>query len=251
MIQTFTTRLLSKTQLTSDVWIYKFGLIESTLIEFIAGQYLILQVEDRGFRNYSILSQSGIKDRFDLLIQIVPNGLASTYLASLNVNSQVIFRGPAGKFTLRETARNKIFLATGTGVAPIKNMIETYFKLSIINDQLSKMYLFWGLRTRSDVYFVDEFEKLSQTYPQFRFKICLSRGEDLLGLDERCFVRGRINPNLLHFLGVLTEEQARLHRELLNSFDYYICGGREVVESVRQYVFDLGVSREQIFFEKF
>lgn len=251
MIQTFTTVLTSKQQLTFDVWIFKFKLIDPLLIEFIAGQYLILQIEDRGLRNYSILSPNYQKDGFNLLIQMVTNGLASTYLSALKTDDQVIFKGPAGKFILKDNHRDVIFLATGTGVAPIKSMIETTLHNANVASTNTKYYLFWGLRNRNDIYFVDEFAKLSKEHPNFRFKICLSGAETLAALDSAWFARGRINPILLQFLGVQTEEQARMHCLLLNQFDYYICGGRDVVESVRQFVLNLGVNKEQIYFEKF
>lgn len=248
MIETYKTQLVLKRQLTHDVWHLRFSLLSPSSLSFIAGQYMILKIEDRGQRNYSILSSTAKKDSFELLVQIIPQGLASTYIENLALGAQIIFQGPAGRFVLNQNNRKKVFLATGTGIAPIFSMLES--SISHEGVYSSPMHLFWGLKTKEDVYFTDKLELLKKAYPHFSYTICLSREEDVSGI--LCAKKGRINTHVLDYVGI---KDAQAHDStttyLANEHDYYICGGRNVVEAVRQFVIGLGVLRENVYFEKF
>src|SRR3989338_2571616 len=158
MINTYATTLEKKTPLAEGILLMRFKLKEPNQISFIAGQYVILQipalfidklrqsgrlksgslrtVTERGaVRQYSICSSPRQSDHFDLLVGIVDEGLASAYFQEMAIGAETIFQGPAGGFTLKPTTKDKIFLATGTGIAPIKSMLETVLsnKLPVIS----------------------------------------------------------------------------------------------------------------------
>ena len=277
MIQTFTTTLTGKKQMTTDTWQFHFSLTEPKKLEFVAGQYMLLkippdfvtdfverfvnpQLKVRGVmstgeatRQYSICSAPTITDSFELLVQIVPQGIGSSYFTSLSQGSSVMFQGPAGVFTLKETPKDKIFLATGTGIAPIRSMLWDILPKKDHREE-GRYLLFWVLRRSSDVYYIEEFRKLSETHKDFSFRICLSQQEDFAGLDAQCFGFGRIDKHLVNFLDPearYSREQKDMLMEYHNQFEYYICGGDAVVESMRQFVISLGVDKKNVFFEKF
>lgn len=254
MLENFTTKLKQKKKIAPDTWWFDFLLIKPKQINFTAGQYLVLKVKGKS-RLYSIATPEYVKDRVGFLVKLIPDGLASTYLDSLKVGERASFQGPAGLFTLKNTGRDKIFLVTGTGIAPIRSMILTLLKseFPISNFQLPKLYLFWGLKSREDVYFAEEFEKLSKEQVNFKFFICLSREKNLFGLDLNCFRLGRANPNLMDFLKNKKNKQYNnvTMKQYINGFDYYICGGPPVVDSLKKFLLDLGVKKENIYFEKF
>jgi len=243
MLQSIVVKLSEKKQLTSNVFLFHFQLIDSKEINFKAGQYLMLKINNQ-CRLYSICSPDFNKESFELVVEIISGGLGSSYFNNLKVGDQVNFQGPAGMFTLRQTNKPKIFLATGTGIAPIRSMILS--QKSKVKSQ--KYYLFWGLKTRQDVYFLDELKQLdNETMEQFKFHICLSREENLEGLDKRYFMLGHINDDLLAFLS-----QLRItNYELLNDLEYYVCGGRDMVSSMVNFLKQQGINKENIFFEKF
>jgi NAD(P)H-flavin reductase len=231
MLNTYKTILSQRTQLTSDVYLYHFDLAEPKKILFTAGQYLMIKVPtDRGplSRLYSIASSSEQKNDFDLIVQIFPGGLASTFLSNLSIQDQVVFQGPAGKFSLNENDRTKIFLATGTGIAPIKSILTANFSMN-------NFHLFWGLKTFRDVYLLDQLKK-------FNPKICLSREENLEIIpkdDKQYFNLGHVD---------LVMEKQGLN---IAASEFYLCGGREVVESLRQGLLAKNILPENIYFEKF
>ena len=228
MLLTYKTILSRKPQLNSDTYLYHFDLIEPREINFKAGQYLMIKIptdKDPVSRLYSIASSAAEKNSFELIIQIIPGGLASSYLSNLKVKDEIIFQGPAGMFGLKENDRQKIFLTTGTGIAPVKSMLESY-QLPVNSYQL-----FWGMKTYKDVYL---FDKLKEFNP----KICLSREQNLNIIpenDRKYFKLGHVDS----------------YSPLLATADYYLCGGRQIVESLKQFLVTKNVPKKNIYFEKF
>lgn len=249
MLINIITQLSSKFKLTDDIYLFRFILVEPLEFSFNPGQYLILSVSQPDGqvvkRLYSIASSNEDKNNFELLVQIVPNGTASTYLENLNIGDKVSFQGPAGVFGIKENNKDKIFLVTGTGMAPARSIIKS----KISNE---KIYLFWGLPYFNEVSLLDELKQFCQN-PNFKFKICVSRETNLNTIKEE---------DRIHFtLGRVTKGLAELYEMLrttpsetaftFNDFDYYLCGGRDVVEGLKTYLYDLGVEKENVIFEKF
>ena len=85
---------------------------------------------------------------------------------------------------------------------------------------------------------LDILKGFNKKFPNFTFYICLSREETIP--DEPFYVRGRVNVGF--------EEKITSN---INGNTYYICGGRDVTESLRQYLYDKGIQKENIIFEKF
>lgn len=259
MLINYKTQLSKKTQLTSDVWLYTFTLNEPKEISFVPGQYLILMVPqesgEKARRLYSIASPNTLTNEFELLIKLIPNGCASCYFEKLGIDSEVEFEGPAGMFTLRESSREKISLVTGTGYAPIHSMllseIEKLRNLETKNPNLPvsqspSFSLFFGFPYYKDVFLFDELKSYKLQVTSFDFKICLSREQNLDMIpeeDKKYFFLGRVTNGLEQKLQVISYK--------LQDFDFYLCSGRDIVESLKQYLYDKGVPKEQVFFEKF
>ena len=238
MIQTYTTQLVLKKELAPDIYLFRFRTENGQKIQYLAGQYLILMVpqadDQMARRLYSLLTPPGVYDYFEMVIEIFPNGLASQYLMKLNEHDEVIFQGPAGLFTFKENDHLKVYLATGTGIVPIMCML----------DRSPKSILLWGVQTYKDVYLFEELKKLAEADINFSFKICLSREANLDMIpetDRKYFTLGRVTKSF--------DELAISHE--LSAIDYYVCGGRAVVESLRQFLYEKGIAKESVHFEKF
>jgi len=156
MLSTYKTSLSKKSQLNSNTYLYHFDLIEPKEIIFKPGQYVMLKVPSINgpvSRLYSIASPNNIKNSFELIVEIVPGGLASNYLFSLKENSEVTFQGPAGMFGLKKNKRDKIFMVTGTGIAPVRSMVISNFKFLISKEiPNSKLQIYWGMKNYKDIY---------------------------------------------------------------------------------------------------
>lgn len=237
MFSSFKGELSDKKQLTKDVYLFTFDLSQDFL--FTAGQYVILLVpQEGGFaqRQYSIASSSKQTRSIDLIVKLIPGGVASEYLGKLQHGNPVDFRGPAGMFVLSPaTDESNTFLLTGTGVAPFMSMLRTgaFDKREV--------ELFWGLRTREDLYFFDELQSYSKQNSAFRFYVCFSR-EDMSKLVQKSagqFMPGRITNYFQQFLKPNKKQR------------FYVCGNRDVVEGVRAFLLENNITKTQITFEKF
>jgi len=214
----------------------KFLLLEPQEIYFQAGQYLILKINNQS-RLYSIFSSPRSKNSFELMVKLLPGGLGSEYLNNLKINDRVNFQGPAGTFVLQENKKDKIFLATYTGLAPLWSMINDYYENNF-NSSLN-FCLYWGLRNFKETCLLKELKELSQHKSGFQFFLCFSQEKNLIGISEenrKYFKLGRINNAL---------------EQIDNRFDYYICGSRQVVTGLNQFLLEKGIDPQNIYFEKF
>lgn len=248
MFITYQAKLLEKTQLSEHVHYFKFSHPPQPDWDFKAGQYMIFHIpQGEGHaarRQYSIASHPSQKDALEFIIEYVENGVASQHLAKMQVGEELTFQGPAGVFIFRQNEREPIFLATGTGIAPIVSIIADLFE----NGNYSQnIYLFWGLKLKTDMYYFDELKQIANKYPNFHFKMCLSRESELAALfneeDAKLCASGRIDKGLETMITETKQDK--------NKFNYYICGSKHVVEAVREYLQSQTIPTEQVFFEKF
>lgn len=234
MICDYKSQLLHRHVIAPRIYQLRFKLIDPSSLEFAPGQYLILVI-GQVYRQFSILDYSADDQTFDLLIEHIKGGIASEYIAKLSVGDDVLFKGPAGIFVQREVVRPTIYFATGTGIAPIMPMIR-----SALEKNTSKpIFLYWGLSHKEDLYFERELDELQKKYSQFKCAICLSQENEK---DAQPYFSGRIQKNI----------DAILPPEIkLADCDVYICGGREMVESIKEFAVTNSVPKSQLYFERF
>lgn len=216
-MQSFTARVSRVRDLTHDVRELDLRLMEPPQITFKAGQFVSFEVgQDEKkrtlIRPYSIASPPSQTETVTLLLNLVPGGPGSTYLFSLKEGDETQFKGPAGAFRLRDDpARDYLFVATGTGIAPIRSMLLALFE----KDAAGSVTLFWGLRSRRDLYYQDELAAWAKAHPRFTFTTTLSRPED--GWQG---VRGRVTR--------LAEERIASVQNLA----VYLCGNSGMIQDV-------------------
>ncbi len=178
-INVFTAQVEAIKDLTHDVRRLDLRLIELNAIRFKPGQFVSFEVPHPQTgrsvtRPYSIASQPSRADVITLLFNLVPGGPGSTYLFSLKAGDTTQFKGPAGNFYLREDpGRELLFVATGTGIAPIWSML-----LANAERQDSRpATLFWGLRSQRDLYDQEELAELARKTKTLTVMTTLSRPE--------------------------------------------------------------------------
>ena len=178
-IQQFTARVAAVRQLTHDVRQIDFELIDPPEIKFKAGQFISFEVPDLRTgrtvtRPYSIASGPSSARNVSLVLNLVPDGPGSTYLFGLGEGDRTAFAGPAGNFYLRDDpTRDLLFVATGTGIAPVRSMLLAHAERA----HPTRSTLFWGLRSQRDLYFEEDFARLSRDLPGSSHVITLSRPE--------------------------------------------------------------------------
>ena len=147
-------RVNAITKPSTDVAILKLQLPAAERFQFLAGQYLEFLLKDGQRRAYSIANAPEQEGPLELHIRHLPGGLFTDFVfgvkdPALKEKDILRFEGPLGSFFLREYSKKPIiFVAAGTGFAPIKSIIEQM--------QLKKIarpvHLYWGGRRPGDLY---------------------------------------------------------------------------------------------------
>ena len=160
-------------------------------------------------RAYSIASAAS-GNKFELCVNRVENGFFSNHLADLTllpVGSTIQIHGPHGHFVLQEPITDSIFVATGTGVAPMRAYLQWLFPVGEADRSQGKdIWLVYGTRHETDVYYQAEFEALAQRAPNFHYLPTLSRA-----LDSWTGLRGHVQ---VHVAKIVEERAERLGRTL-------------------------------------
>lgn len=128
-------------------------LLPNAVFNFIPGQYIDVIGPDGIRRSYSLANADFVDKILELHIRAVDGGVLSEYwFKQAKINDLLRLNGPLGTFFLRETADiDLIFLATGTGIAPIKAMLESLINLPVERRPKSVTVL-WGGRNAEDFY---------------------------------------------------------------------------------------------------
>ncbi|HEX8801472.1 MAG TPA: FAD-binding oxidoreductase, partial [Terriglobales bacterium] len=121
-------RLLRSIALSDQTKHLEFAIEGGEGFHFTAGQFVsIQQPKPDGkvhTRAYSLASAPTHDARFDLCLNRVESGFLSNWLCDLEEGATVQLHGPHGMFTLRQPHQDSVFIATGTGVAPIRGMVH-------------------------------------------------------------------------------------------------------------------------------
>lgn len=226
-------KLADKQVLNEKFTQFDFELVEPHQMEFDAGQYVSITVDEHGDRrSYSICSTPDIKHGFELLVDLSPQGVGSKFLESLEFGDEVDVMGPLGRFTLKEGGNEEqiIFVATGSGIAPFRSMV---LELLQEKGETRPITLYWGMRYVEELFWQNDFQDLAEEYENFSFHPVISKA-----IEEWPLCRGRVTDCL------------RVHEVPVNAA-YYLCGNAAMIEDVNGLLQEKGVVKENVHFEKF
>ncbi|MBI2311697.1 MAG: cytochrome b N-terminal domain-containing protein [Betaproteobacteria bacterium] len=165
-------------RLSHDVMQVFLKLPEGEGIDFYAGQYINVLLSDGQKRSFSFATAPHAGDRIELQIRLIPGGRFTTHVFNqMKAGDKLAFEGPLGSFFLREDSEKPvIFVAGATGFAPVKSMVEHAFRVGLRR----KMILYWGVRSRRDLYLADLPARWEREHDNFKFVPVLSepRPED-------------------------------------------------------------------------
>ena len=213
-IKTLPTRIERIEKVSPDVAILTLKLPSTEKMTFLAGQYIDIHTKTGKKRSFSIANPPHQEGFLQLHIRHIDGGEFSDYVWNTMKEREIFrFTGPLGSFFLREDSDKPIlFLATGTGFAPIKGMIEH----ALANHTQREMVLYWGCRTLADLYMPELPSQWQQLYPNFTFIPVLS--------DPKPEDQWQGRTGFLHEV-VLSDFAS------LNHYQVYACGSPMMVEA--------------------
>jgi acetyltransferase len=200
--------------------------------DFLPGQYLNFKVADKTYRSYSIACIKN-SNNFELLIDTKPQGPGSIYFENLKVGDTSTFMGPFGTFILNKPEANSdiLFFATGSGITPLKSMIDSaLFEKKYQN----KIKLYFGFTSDTEIFWQDYFEILTKKFPNF-------------SVEYAIFTPSK---NWKGFKGYITDLLKRDY-QTCHPVSAYLCGHPAMMESVTKLLLEKGCSNDKIYIERY
>ena len=232
-IKTLPFRVQKMEQAAPDVMLLELLPEGDERMNFVAGQYVAVQLEDGIKRSYSIANPPHETEHLQLHIRLVEGGKFTGHVFNGMREGDVLqVEGPYGNFSLREE-NNKpiIFMSGGCGFGAIKGMVEHAFKVGLNRS----MTLYWGAKSPADLY-SDLPEKWQQEHDNFKFIPVLSEPKPEYGWQGRT--------GLVH-------EAILQDYERLDEYQIYACGSPGMVEASRAPFMARGLPENQYFSDAF
>lgn len=225
--------------LTYDIKLFRFELKAPDTLDYVPGQYIQLftPVYFKGgeevYRAYSIASDPGDKTRIELIIRRVAGGISTTYcFEHLKVGDEVKLNGPCGDFKLSDTEAPIIFIAGGSGMAPIRCILN-----EMSNSQNKrKVTYYFGVNKVRELFMLDEMEQFESQLEDFRFVGVVASPDEYERWDGP--------------VGLVTEVVEK-QLENASQCEAYLCGSPGMIEASGKVLKKLGVQEDKIYYDSF
>ena len=228
-VKTLPSRIEKLERLAPDVIELHLRLPANERLQFWAGQYIDILLKDGRKRSFSLANAPHDDAVLQLHIRHVPGGaFTEQVFTTLKVRDILRFNGPHGSFYLREdSAKPMILLAGGTGFAPIKAIVEH----AIAENCQRPMFIYWGARTKADLYQHALPEKWAAEHAHIRYVPVLSEP----AADDAW--RGRTG---------------FVHAAVVADFPVYACGAPVMIDVARRdFVDSCRLPEEEFFADAF
>lgn len=211
------TRIAKLEKLSDDVMLVALQLPANEKLNYRAGQYIEFLLRDGKRRSYSMANAPHDAEHITLHIRHMPGGLFTDQVFSTLKERDILrFEGPQGTFYLREDSdKPLILLASGTGFAPIKALVE-----QLIHTKSTRpVALYWGGRRPADLYMDKLCQDWAAKLPGFRYVPVIS---DAQAEDQW---QGRT--------GFVHQAVMADHADL-SGYQVYACGAPVMVDSAKR-----------------
>ena len=238
-IREYTSKCASITDLTHDIKQFRFELVEPDQIDFIPGQYvqLLAPVYKKGgeevYRAYSISSDPADRNSIELIIRLVPGGICTTYCFEyLKVGDEVKFNGPYGDFRLSDSDAPIVFIAGGSGMAPIKCILHNMKNTA----STRKATYYFGANKLEELFLLEKMKAFESDLTDFTFVPVVAATEE--------------NENWDGQQGLVTQA-VRQNLKNAAECEAYLCGSPGMIDAAIEVLNELGTKEEAIFYDKF
>ena len=232
-VKTLPCRVQKMNRPAPDVMVLSLKLPTNEHLQFLAGQYVDILLKDQKPRSFSLANPPHDEEFLELHIRNIAGGAFTQYVFETMKERDILrFKGPLGTFFLREdTDKPIILVASGTGFAPIKAIIEHALYIGIKRP----MHFYWGGRKLADLYMLDKARNWENNGIKFTPVLSEALPEDAW--------KGRTG--FVH-QAVLDDYSD------LSAYEVYVCGSPVVVEAAhRDYSTQRGLPPEAFFSDAF
>ncbi len=234
-IKKLPTRVAKIDKVADDVAVVSLQLPANERLQYRAGQYIEFILRDGKRRSYSMANAPHQDDFLTLHIRHMPGGVFTDHVFNNMKERDILrFEGPLGTFFLREdSAKPMVLLASGTGFAPIKAIIEH----AIHSKTARPMLLYWGGRRPKDLYMHALCEEWGRTLPNFKYVPVVSEAQPEDNWSGRTgFVHRAVMEDLPD----------------LSGYQVYACGAPAMVDAARRdFTVQCGLQEDEFYADAF
>jgi propane monooxygenase reductase component len=235
--RTVKTSVTAVAPLTRDIRLLHLKVQDDEPFIFRPGQYVDIRIpgHEEEHRSFSMANTTSVPDELEFMIKLYPGGRFSGLLAEekVAVGDVLDVTGPYGVFTLRSSSpRRLVFIGGGAGMAPILCLLRSMAELGV--ERPATYY--YGARTPTDLFHLEELEELSRQLPGLTFVPALSEAGNGDGWTGE--------------KGLITDVVGRLEDDLAD-IDAYLCGPPPMVDAAIALLEAEGVPEAHIYFDKF
>ena len=188
------------------------------------------------------IATTPFKPRPEVGFQDVPTGIASSYIFSRKPGDKVVMSGPFGDFhPIFDSKKEMIWVGGGAGMAPLRSQIMHMLKTLHTRDR--EMHYFYGARSLSEAFFLDDFHELEKEYPNFHFHLALDRPDPKADEAGVPYTAGFVHE-------VMYNTYLKDH-DAPEDIEFYMCGPGPMSKAVQVMLDSIGVDRENIMFDDF
>jgi len=201
---------------------------------WLPGQYLDVLLEDGKRRPFSIANGPRADDMIELHVRhVAGGGFTSWVYHSLQVGDRLHIEGPLGTFVPREDSeRPMVFMAGGTGFAPVKAIVEHFIALGTRRP----MRVYWGARSAADLYLRPLAESWVQAAHDLQFRAVIS--------DPAEAAAAGLRMGLVH--EAVLEDQPDL-----GEYEVYMSGPPTMIDAGRRLFVEAGLAESRLYFDSF
>ena len=227
-------RVTGLERLSHDVMGVSLKLPQNQQFKYMAGQYIDILLRDGRRRSFSIANEPEQEGELKLHIRLVPGGFFTHQIFNtIKLRDLLRFQGPLGTFFLRQDSdKPLIFMAGGTGFAPIKAIIEQAIEHKIERT----MHLFWGARSERDLYMDGLARQWSDQHPHIRYTPVLSEAGPL--------------PDWAGETGWVHDAVSKQYPDL-SAYEIYMSGPPPMVEEGSLAFAECGLPEQSLYFDSF
>ena len=224
----FPCRIRSIERISTDILRVMLRLPPNAAFTFLPGQYIDIQAAGVR-RSYSIANAPRADNSVELHIRRFENGIMSQYwFEEAKPEDLLRFEAPLGTFFLRDNnCRNLVFLATGTGIAPVKAMVEEMAAdPSLVSN--TRVSIYWGNRRPEDFYWRPAEGVVAEFHP-------VLSGSDPNWTGRRGYVQDMLRSDLAD----------------LSDASVYACGSPSMIASAKEVLSTLGLPPQKYYSDAF
>ncbi len=238
-VKEYTARCADIRDLTHDIKLFRFELLEPSEVKFTPGQYMQLltpayeKSKEEVYRAYSTASNPQENNMVELIIRLVPGGICTTYCFDyLKIGDEVKMNGPYGEFRISDTNAEMIWIAGGSGMAPFVSMLHQMKNEGIDR----KVTYYFGANKVKELFLLEEMKQFEKELPNFKFVPVVYQPDEEEKWDGET--------------GLVTESVGR-NAGTIGQSEGYLCGSPGMIDASIAVMTKLGMDENKVYYDKF